>query len=124
MTEPYILIVDDDVTLLAIVDSILKKNGFETALAKDAEKGFSLIEERLPSLVLLDIKLPEMDGFEALSQLRSEEYTKDVPVIMLTSENDISSVSRCLEAGAQDYIVKPFDHNNLIARVRQVLAQS
>lgn len=121
MTEPYILVIDDDETLLATVDSILKKNGYNAALAKDTKEGFTLIEKRLPQLILLDIKLPGMDGYEALDKLKGEEKTKDIPVIMLTSKNDIASVSQCLENGAHDYIVKPFDYNNLVARVRQVL---
>jgi DNA-binding response OmpR family regulator len=121
MTEPYILVIDDDETLLATVDSILKKNGYNSALAKDAKEGFILIEKRLPQLILLDIKLPEMDGYEVLDKLKGDEKTKDIPVIMLTSKNNIASVSQCLENGAHDYIVKPFDYNNLIARVKQVI---
>ncbi len=121
MTEPYILVVDDDDTLLMVVDSILQKNGYNAALAKDATEGFDLIDKHLPQLILLDIKLPGMDGYEALDKLKSDEKTKDIPVIMLTSKNDIASVSQCLENGAHDYIVKPFDYNNLLARVKQVI---
>ena len=116
-----ILVVDDDDTLIAIVDSILQKNGFDTALAKSAKDAFSLIDKEIPDLILLDIRMLEMDGYEALLQLKSDDRTKDIPVIMLTSENDIGSVSKCLEAGAHDYIVKPFDHQNLIIRIRKTI---
>lgn len=121
MTEPYILIIDDDDTLLAIVDSILQKHGYATAIAKNAEEGFNLIESCLPQLILLDIKLPKPDGYEVLLKLKDDKKTKAVPVIMLTSKNDIGSVSHCLEDGAHDYIVKPFDYNNFIARIRKVV---
>lgn len=123
MTEPLILVVDDDDTLLAIVDSVLQKNGFDTLLAKSAEESFSLIKDAvsLPTAILLDIRMPGMDGYDALIKLKENEEIKDIPVIMLTSENDIGSVSKCLESGASDYIVKPFDHQNLILRLRKVI---
>ncbi len=124
MTTQTILVIDDDDTLLAIVDSVLQKNGFQPALVKDANEGFAFIKNQTPQLILLDIKLPEMDGYEALDKLKENEETKDIPVIMLTSKNDIDSVSKCLGKGAHDYIVKPFDHNNLIARVRKAIEKA
>ncbi|MCK5374719.1 MAG: response regulator [Alphaproteobacteria bacterium] len=122
MANARILIVDDDGTLLSIVDSLLQKNGFNTSLANSAEEGFELIDKSLPQIILLDIRMPGMNGYDALVKLKNNNRTKDIPVIMLTSEDDISSVSQALEAGARDYIVKPFDHNNLILRIKKVMS--
>ena len=121
MTTSHILVVDDDDTLLSIVDSILQKNGFCTSLSSSAEECFDLID-KFTQLILLDVRMPQMSGYDALIKLKSDNETKDIPVIMLTSENDISSVSNSLEAGACDYIVKPFDHNNLILRIKKVIS--
>ena len=121
MSTPSILIIDDDDTILSVVEKTLEQNGFSVAVASSGKEGLSIAKTFVPSGIILDKKMPEMTGEQVLVQLKSTEETKAIPVMMLTSKNDIDDVSNCLEIGACDYIVKPFDHDNLIVRVRNML---
>ncbi len=76
-----------------------------------------------PKAIILDWEMPEIDGLEVLKKIKSDEKTKSIPVMMLTSKNDISCVSQCLEAGANDYSAKPFDHNGFIVRIKKMLSK-
>ncbi len=115
-----VLIVDDEPDVIKVVTMSfnLQEPGWEILAAPDGETALDLVERELPDLVLLDVAMPEMDGFEVLREIRR---FSDVPVIMLTVKDDEMSKVMGLELGADDYITKPFSHLELLARVRAVL---
>lgn len=110
-----ILVVDDDENNVWLVSTILKHNGFEVVEAFSAEEGLRAAYQLQPDLVLLDIMMPNMDGWEVCSRLRE---LSEVPIIFLSAKTNIKDVVRGLEEGADDYIMKPFDNQELIARVK------
>jgi two-component system KDP operon response regulator KdpE len=115
-----ILVVDDAAEVIEAVTVIFNLQWRETDVigADNGEAALDLVEEEHPDVVLLDIAMPGMDGFEVLRQLRA---FSDVPVIMLTARDDVLDKVKGLELGADDYVTKPFDHLELLARVRAVL---
>jgi len=118
-----ILIVDEepDVVRLISVSFGMQQPNWEVVAASDGEEALAAVEREQPALVLLDVGLPDMDGFQVLQQIR---LFSDVPVIMLTVHDDELSKVRGLELGADDYITKPFSHLELLARVRAVLRRA
>ncbi len=116
-----ILVVDDEQELLDMVSSTLELEGYDVATATDGESALALVEERRPDLVLLDIKMPGLNGFEVLRIIR-ERY--DTPVIMITAVRDALSVRDALEIGADDYVRKPFATGELVSRIKAKLRRS
>ncbi len=116
-----VLVIDDDETITTLVKKTLENADITVITASSGKEGLNIIKTMPPNAIVLDRKMPEMDGDEVLQQLKSNEQTRDIPVLMLTSKNAITDVSECLEMGASDYIVKPFDHSNLIVRVKNIL---
>jgi putative two-component system response regulator len=116
---PKILIVDDTAANRMLLAKVLRENTeYELMLAADAGSVLSLIEEDLPDLILLDIMMPEMDGYELARRLKKIESTKDIPILYITAVSDIEGMSEAYEAGGVDYITKPFNKTELLARVR------
>ena len=111
-----ILIVDDEKPIVDILVYNLQKEGYDTLEANDGELAVSLALEKKPDLILLDIMLPKMDGITVLKTLRSEGF--DTPVILLTAKNEISDKVLGLDSGADDYLAKPFNTEELLARIR------
>ncbi len=120
MKNKTILIIDDDETILSIVEATLEKNGYSVLTASDGIDGLKIVNTMPPDAIILDRNMPDMSGDEVLDQLKSDESTKNIPVMMLTAKNDIKDISESLEKGARDYIVKPFDHDNLIIRLKNL----
>lgn len=116
-----VLVVDDEPMVREVVSAYLERDGFEVMCAADGRTALELIESGSPHLVVLDVMLPEVDGFSVLSQMRRHS---DVPVILLTARGDESDRVLGLELGADDYVVKPFSPRELAARVRTVLKRS
>lgn len=116
-----ILIVDDEPTIIRFIRANLEANGFETLSAMDGVKALEMIERELPDLIILDIKMPKMDGLEVCRQLR--EWSQ-IPIIMLSARGDEADKVECLNLGADDYIIKPFGVEELMARVRTVLKRT
>ncbi len=116
-----ILIVEDDINILKIVDYNLRNAGFETAIGKDGKEGLELAKIQDYDLVLLDVNMPYMDGFELCSKIR--EFS-NVPIIMLTAKAEESDKIMGLGVGADDYVTKPFSINELIARVKAHLRRN
>ncbi|MDN3309899.1 MtrAB system response regulator MtrA [Microbacterium oryzae] len=110
-----ILVVDDDTALAEMIGIVLRTEGFETAFCADGALALDSWRQERPDLVLLDLMLPGRDGIEICSDIRAES---GVPIIMLTARSDTSDVVAGLEAGADDYIVKPFNPKELVARIR------
>lgn len=116
-----ILVIDDDLPLAEMVGIVLRGEGFETAFCSSGSAAMSTFRLEEPDLVLLDVMLPGLDGIEVCARMRSESA---VPIIMLTAKTDANDVVRGLEAGADDYVVKPFNPKELVARVRARLRPS
>ena len=113
-----VLIVEDDGNIAELLHLYLEKEGFETQVASDGGKGVELFRSFQPGLVLLDIMLPVMDGWSVLKKIRETDKT---PVIMLTAKGELNDKVQGLEGGADDYIVKPFEMKEVLARIHAVL---
>lgn len=117
-TKQKILIVDDDVNIAELISLYLTKECFDTLIVNDGEEALSNFTTYQPNLILLDLMLPGIDGYEVCRELRK---TSSVPIIMLSAKGEIFDKVLGLELGADDYIIKPFDSKELVARVKAVL---
>jgi|JI9StandDraft_1071089.scaffolds.fasta_scaffold06501_3 two-component system sensor histidine kinase/response regulator len=117
-SNAHILIVDDIGENLQVLGNILSKEGFETSFALSGKLALSVVEDTLPDLILLDISMPGMDGFEVCRILKKEERTKSIPIIFLTAKTEIDNMVHGFSLGADDYVTKPFNTLELLARVR------
>ena len=119
-----ILLVEDDEFLSELYATKLGLEGYEVILASDGEKGLKLIKEKQPDLILLDIILPKLDGFEILSKIKADKILKKIPVILLTNLSQKDEVKRGLDLGADDYLSKAhFMPSEVVKKIKQVLAQ-
>ena len=116
-----ILVIDDQEDILRLVEATLVPKGYDVVLAYDGKEGLEKLRETSPDLILLDIRMPGLSGFEVLRTIR-ERY--DTPVIMLTAVRDASSVRDALDIGADDYVRKPFKRGELLARIRAKLRRA
>jgi diguanylate cyclase (GGDEF)-like protein len=119
-----VLVVDDDVDIAQFIETNLKIEGFDVLVAHDGAEALDLIGSALPDLALLDVMMPKLDGIEVVRRLRSSASTASLPVIMLTSSWQPADKVVGLTAGADDYMVKPFDTLELVARVRSTLRRN
>ncbi|MCU1404705.1 MAG: DNA-binding response regulator [Glaciihabitans sp.] len=110
-----ILVVDDDIALAEMIGIVLRTEGFEPFFSADGSEAVDAFRRTKPDLVLLDLMLPGLDGIEVCSRIREES---GVPIIMLTAKSDTADVVRGLESGADDYVVKPFNPKELVARIK------
>ncbi|MDM8540303.1 hybrid sensor histidine kinase/response regulator [Desulfococcaceae bacterium HSG9] len=120
-TEFKILIVDDNPKNIQVVGNLLRLEGHPTAFAFNGKQALEMIKADNYDLILLDIMMPGMDGFEVCEALKKEERTKDIPVIFLTAKADMDSIVKGFDLGAFDYVTKPFISQELLARVRSRL---
>ncbi|MBR3909346.1 MAG: response regulator transcription factor [Clostridia bacterium] len=116
-----ILIVDDDVNICELLRLYLEKEGFETIVANDGENAVSAAQKHTPDLVLLDIMLPRLDGWQVCREIRK---FSEMPIIMITAKGEVFDKILGLELGADDYVTKPFDTKEIVARVKAVLRRS
>jgi DNA-binding response OmpR family regulator len=121
MAKPAILVVEDDVDILRLITYNLETSGFEVATAQDGYEGLALARRRVPDLIILDLMLPGLDGFEVCKELKRNEATRRIPLLMLTARGEEVDRIVGLELGADDYVVKPFSPRELILRVRAIL---
>lgn len=124
MTRKKILLVDDAKTVLMMEQMILNQPEFQLLTAYDGEQAVEVALAEQPDLILLDVIMPNMTGIEVLEQLRREPATKDVPIIMVTTRSEIDYVERARAAGCTDYVTKPLDGAQLLAKVRLLLGGS
>jgi two-component system, sensor histidine kinase and response regulator len=113
-----ILLVDDIHENLQVLFQILNRQGFEVLIAEDGQTGLEIANDEIPDLVLLDIMMPNMNGFEVCTQLKASEKTRDIPIIFMTALNDINNKITGFNLGAVDYITKPIQHEEALARIR------
>ncbi len=121
MQDAKILIVDDDTNICELLRLYLEKDGFSTIVVNDGESAIVSAKNDNPDLILLDIMLPKMDGWQVCREIRKES---DVPIIMLTAKSETFDKVLGLELGADDYVSKPFDTKEVVARVKAVLRRS
>jgi DNA-binding response OmpR family regulator len=119
--KPTILVVEDDVDILQLVDHNLKLADFHVLAAQDGYEALSIAKKHLPQLVILDLMLPGLDGFEVCKELKRSPTTRNIPVLILTARGEEVDRIVGLELGADDYVVKPFSPRELVLRVRAIL---
>ena len=119
--EPKVLIVDDDKENVDLIAYFLKPQNYQVITAHDGVEALRLVESENPDIILLDIKLPKMDGFQVCERIKKNHYSRFIPIIMITALKDLKSKIRSLEAGADDFISKPFENIELLTRVKSLL---
>lgn len=124
MTRNRIAIVEDEADIREILEYNLSREGFEVESATDGSSGLEMIQRSKPELVLLDLMLPDIDGLEVCRQLKGDEETSDISIIMVSAKGEESDIVLGLGLGADDYIPKPFSRKELVARVRSVLRRA
>ena len=119
-----ILVVDADVAINELIKVNLELAGYKVIQANDGIKGFALAKQEAPSLVILDVMMPDVDGFTVAKRIRQNEETKDTPILMLTALSQINDKVKGFNIGVDDYLVKPFELEELLVRVRALLKRT
>lgn len=122
--KPSVLLIEDDIFLAGIYQTKFELEGFHIVIARDGEEGLRFAAKDPPDIVLLDILLPKLDGFEVLAQLKAQDKTKHIPIVMLTNLGQKEDVERAMSGGAVDYLIKAhFVPSETVARVKKILAK-
>lgn len=116
--KPYILVVDDNKITTKLLRRYLEANGFEANEAYDGIDCLEKLKERKPNAVVLDVMMPRMDGYETVSNIKSNPETKDIPVVIVTALNDVANQLKSIEAGSDDFLSKPIEEKLLVAKVK------
>ena len=122
-TRPLVLVAEDDEDILALVVFDLEDEGYEVLTARDGQEAVALALERHPDLILLDVAMPGLDGYEVTRRLRADESTRATPVVLLTARAQVKDVIAGFEAGANDYVTKPFRPDELRTRLHAALGR-
>ncbi|HET6866333.1 MAG TPA: response regulator [Solirubrobacteraceae bacterium] len=120
---PTILVADDEEDLRELVTYRLSRSGYQVIGAGDGQEALELAAARTPDLMVLDVMMPKLDGYELTRRVRAEAALRSIPVILLTARSQESDIDRGFEVGADDYLKKPFNPDELVARVRAVLGR-
>jgi DNA-binding response OmpR family regulator len=123
MTKPLVLVAEDDRDILELVRCRLERSGYETVCARDGEEALQIACDCCPDLAVIDVMMPKQDGYDVTRRLRADERTKKLPVLLLTARVREEDIERGFEAGADDYLEKPFSPQELRARVQAILAR-
>jgi CheY-like chemotaxis protein len=118
---PKILVVDDEIHIIKIIAYKMRSAGYEVVSARDGVEALEQVRAARPDLVLLDVMMPRMDGFQTLEALKADPATRDIPVFLLTVKSKDTDRQRGYQLGADDYLTKPFSPNKLLERVDQAL---
>lgn len=121
MDKKRILMAEDEPHIARLIQFKLEREGFDVTWAKDGGEALSAVMEVIPDLVLLDVMMPVMDGFDVLKKIRENSSTAGIPVIMLTAKGQTEDVEKGFDLGTDDYIIKPFRPAELVARVKSKL---
>lgn len=119
-----ILVVDDDIAINELIKVNLEMHSYKVFQAFDGTEGFALAKQNLPDLIILDVMMPETDGYTVAQRIRQNEYTKDIPIIMLTALSQLKDKVKGFDIGIDDYLVKPFEIEELFVRVRALLKRA
>ncbi|HKL07380.1 MAG TPA: response regulator [Bacteroidales bacterium] len=109
MANPKILIVDDSVSYLSLVNGVLSAEGYNVSIAKNLFKAYRLIQENEPDIILLDLLFPHEHGFTILKKIKTNNDYQDIPVIIISADNDSETIKRAFELGASDFLTKPLN---------------
>jgi len=123
LVKPKILVVDDEPDIIELVEFNLKQAGYAVSTATDGTEAFKKARTQPPSLIILDVMLPEIDGFEICKTLRLDKVTENIPIIMLTAKTAEIDRVLGLELGADDYLTKPFSLQELLLRIKKILTR-
>lgn len=123
MREPLILIAEDERDIRELIVFTLQIAGFNVVEVPNGEEAVKKAQEIKPDLILMDVRMPKMTGFEACKALKQEEKTKDIPVIFLSAKGQEAEISTGLDLGAEEYFLKPFAPDDLIKRVNKILTK-
>ncbi|MFN7965496.1 MAG: response regulator [Acidobacteriota bacterium] len=118
--SPAVLLVDDDREILEMTELLLRASGYTVRLAGSGEEALFQVQELAPDLILLDINMPGLDGWETLRVLKEDEATSSIPVVMFSVNFEVREKLRALQQGARDYVTKPFDTEGLLRRVAEI----
>ncbi len=124
MAKGRILVVDDEIYIVHILDFSLGMEGYEVVTALDGEQALERVAEQKPDLIVLDIMMPKLDGYETCKALKSQPETKDIPVILLSAKGRNVDQKTGFEVGADDYITKPFSPRKLVERINAILGHT
>jgi two-component system alkaline phosphatase synthesis response regulator PhoP len=124
MSKGKILVVDDEIYIVHILDFSLGMEGYDVVTALDGEQALEKIKSEKPDLIVLDIMMPKLDGYEVCKTIKSDPATKHVPVILLSAKGRNVDQKMGFDVGADDYITKPFSPRKLVERINQLLGQS
>jgi len=119
-----IMVVDDSTTNVVLLEAILDEKGYSIETALNASEAYALIEKEIPDLILLDLLMPKISGFDFLEEIRKNEKTRNTPVIVVSALTDEENVDRIMKMGAIDFVKKPIDLQYLVERVEQVLEKT
>ncbi|MEA2106644.1 MAG: response regulator [Bacteroidota bacterium] len=117
-----ILIIDDSLTNNVLLENVLKSANIESLVAYNGKEALKIVEKEKPSLILLDIMMPEMDGFMFLEKIKNNDLTQNIPVIIITAKDDKESIYKAQKTGVQDFILKPIDIKMVLESVTKQLA--
>ncbi len=117
MEKPFILVVDDNRITTKLLRRYLEANKYEAKEAYDGIDCLEKVEQKLPDAIVLDVMMPRLDGYETVKKLKSQDKTKNVPVVIVTALNDVANQIKSIEAGADDFLSKPIEEKLLIAKV-------
>jgi chemosensory pili system protein ChpA (sensor histidine kinase/response regulator) len=116
------LVVDDSITVRRVTQRLLERNGMRVLTARDGLDAIAVLQDTVPDVILLDIEMPRMDGYEVAAQVRSDPRTKDVPIIMITSRVGEKHRARAIELGVDDYLGKPYQESQLLDAINPLVA--
>ena len=116
-----ILVIDDDVVITKMIESRLKANGYEPIVSNDAAMGLEIAIKKSPDLIILDVMMPIINGYNMCSLIRAEKRSKSIPIIMLTSRSEDSDKAIGRQVGANAYITKPFNMDDLLQKIKEII---
>jgi len=123
MAGKRIVLADDEEDIKTVITMFLQSEGYEVITAFDGLDALEKIQTEKPDLILLDIMMPVLDGYEVCKRLKANKQTAHIPILMLSAAAHTESINRAMNAGAKDYIVKPFEPEGLLEKIREVLAE-
>jgi len=124
MSKGKILVVDDEIYIVHILDFSLGMEGYEVVTALDGEQALEKLKQEKPDLIVLDIMMPKLDGYEVCKAIKSDPETRQIPVILLSAKGRNVDQKMGFDVGADDYITKPFSPRKLVERINQLLGQA
>lgn len=121
MSENKILIVDDEPSIVLSLDYLMRKNGYEPFIARNGEEALAIAEKEVPALVILDIMMPGMDGYEVCEKLRANPVTSSIKIIFLSAKSGKEAIDKGISVGADKYLTKPFNTKQIMQEVVNLL---